>query len=207
MINNQQCKRCRRLHQKLFLKGERCFSVKCALLRKPYAPGFQAKRRGHSLSEYGRQLSEKQKLKALYGVSEEQLRHYFKKAILDKIQASPADTLLIILENRLDSTVFNVGWAVSRRAARQMVTHSRILVNNQLANIPSQQIKAGDVLSMKKPCKDLIKEIQQRLKTRQIPSWLSLDKDTLTVKVLKKPLIEEINLSVETPLIMESFSR
>lgn len=205
MINNQ-CKRCRRLHQKLFLKGERCFSVKCALVRKPYAPGFQAKRRGRSLSEYGRQLTEKQKLKAIYGISEEQLRHYFKKAILDKTQAGPADALLVILENRLDSIIFNGGWTTSRRAARQMVTHGRILVNKRSVNVPSQQVKPGDVLTIKKPTRDFIKEVGQRLKSRQSPSWLSLDKDTLSVKVLKKPLIEEIDISVQMPLIIEYFS-
>lgn len=205
MVNNQ-CKRCRRLHQKLFLKGERCFSAKCALVRKPYAPGFQAKRRGRSLSEYGRQLTEKQKLKAIYGISEEQLRHYFKKAILDRTQAGPADALLIILESRLDSMVFSSGWTASRRAARQMVTHGRILVNKRSVNVPSQPVKPGDVLTMKKPAKDLIKEIRQRLKSQQSPPWLSLDKDNLSVKVLKKPLIEELDISVQMPLIIEYFS-
>lgn len=205
MIINQ-CKRCRRFHQKLFLKGERCFSSKCALLRKSYPPGLKSKRYNRAPSEYGRQLREKQKLRNLYGISGRQLKTYFQKAILKKGQSDPAKTLLEFLEGRLDSTVFNLGWASSRRAARQMVSHKKISVNGRLVDVPSQQIKVGDVIIIKEPKEVLAKTISQRLKTHQPPSWLVLDKSNLAAKVLKRPLVDELEIAVETPLIIEYFS-
>jgi len=202
-----QCKRCRRLRQKLFLKGERCFSQKCAIIRKPYPPGFKSKRRFGSLSEYGRQLVEKQKIKALYGLSERQLKNYFKKAILKKGQQGPSDVLLSLLEGRMDSVIFNLGWSSSRRQARQIVNHGLILVNGKTAKIPSQQIKVEDALRIKKIKSYLFKDIDQRLKTKKSPSWLSLDKDGVSAKVTKLPVSGELEVNVDMPLIIEYFSK
>lgn len=206
VINNNQCKRCRRLRQKLFLKGERCFSPKCPLIRKPYPPGIRGRRPTRVLSEYGRQLIEKQKLKALYGISEEQLKRYFKKAISKKGKVGPADDMIETLEGRLDSAIFHLGWAPSHRAARQMVSHGRVLVNNRSTNIPSQQIKIGDILTIKKPQQALLKEIKQRLKDHPVPSWFSLDKSAISAKVLKRPVVEELEVAVDMPLVIEYFS-
>ena len=202
-----QCKRCRRLRQKLFLKGERCFTQKCAMIRKPYPPGFKSKRRFGSLSEYGRQLVEKQKIKALYGLSERQLKNYFQKAILKKSQQSPAEVLLALLEGRMDSTIFNLGWSSSKRQARQIVNHGLISVNGKTVKIPSQQIKIEDVLRIKKIKSYLFKDLDQRLKTKRPPSWLALDKDGVSAKVIKLPQAGELEVNVDMPLIIEYFSK
>jgi len=202
-----QCKRCRRLRQKLFLKGERCFTQKCAMIRKPYPPGFKSKRRFGSLSEYGRQLVEKQKIKALYGLSERQLKNYFQKAILKKSQQSPAEVLLALLEGRMDSTIFNLGWSSSKRQARQIVNHGLISVNGKTVKIPSQQIKIEDVLRIKKIKSYLFKDLDQRLKTKRPPSWLALDQDGVSAKVIKLPQAGELEVNVDMPLIIEYFSK
>jgi len=202
-----QCKRCRRLRQKLFLKGERCFTQKCAMIRKPYPPGFKSKRRFGSLSEYGRQLVEKQKIKALYGLSERQLKNYFQKAILKKSQQSPAEVLLALLEGRMDSTIFNLGWSSSKRQARQIVNHGLISANGKTVKIPSQQVKIEDVLRIKKIKSYLFKDLDQRLKTKRPPSWLVSDKDGVSAKVIKLPQAGELEVNVDMPLIIEYFSK
>jgi len=206
-MEHTQCKRCRRLRQKLFLKGERCFTPKCAMIRKPYAPGFKPKRYSGSLSEYGRQLAEKQKIKAIYGLSEKQLKNYFKKAIAKKGDIGPSETLLSFLDARIDSVIFDLGWAFSRRQARQLVSHGLVMVNNRTIKTPSREIKIKDIMRLKKPSPALIKEINQRQKGRKTFSWLALDNDGLSASVVAKPQVSDMELSIKMSLIIEYFSK
>ena len=159
-----KCKTCRRIGEKLFLKGERCFTPKCAVVRKPYAPGSHGKKRGRAPSEYSRQLHEKQKLKALYGVSETQFRRYVTVAAARHGQS--VEELMSQLERRLDNTVFRLGLAFSRSVARQLASHGHLLVNNKRVTIPSYAVRPGDLISVRKESlqKPPFKEALERVK-------------------------------------------
>ncbi len=198
------CKLCRREGQKLFLKGERCYSTKCALERRNYAPGQHGQARKKQ-SEYATQLREKQKAKRFYGVPEVQFRNLFDKAA--QRQGKTGDNLLIMLETRLDNVVFRLGFAASRKEARQLVTHGHFTVNGKKANIPSMEVKAGDVIRVKERSQSSpkFKEIKEMSIT--VPSWMSVDVDKLEGKVVALPRREEIDTPIAEHLIVELYSK
>ena len=204
---NAKCKICRREGIKLFLKGEKCYSSKCPFIKRKYPPGIHGPKGYPKLSDYGRQLREKQKLKRIYGVSERQLKIYYKKAIKG---LGTEENLLRFLEQRLDNVVYRVGFAPSRSAARQIVNHGHIRVNNKKVNIPSFQVKIGNEITPK-PGSKMIKKIKENLLANKerikIPNWLSLDEDRLIVKVLKKPTFDDFPKDIDIKKIIEFYSR
>ena len=198
------CKLCRREGQKLFLKGERCYSTKCAIERRNYAPGQHGQSRKKQ-SDYAMQLREKQKAKRFYGVPEVQFRNLFDKAA--KKQGKTGDNLLILLETRLDNVVFRLGFAASRKEARQLVTPGHFTINGKKANIPSMEVKAGDVIKVKEKSTSSpkFKEIKEMSIT--VPSWMSVDVDKLEGKVIAMPRREEIDTPIAEHLIVELYSK
>jgi len=204
-----QCKTCRRLGQKLFLKGDRCFSPKCALVKRAYAPGPQKKRRGGSPSEYKKSLDEKQALKKWYGLSERQFKRYAKETLakMGKVDDVSAE-LIRRLEKRLDNVIFRLGFAKSRVQARQLVSHGYFLINNKPVNIPSYQVQKDDVVALKehKKGKGVFKELANELKRKEIPAWLVLNKDKLEAKTIGEPNLDEVKPPAEISLIFEFYS-
>ena len=198
------CKLCRREGQKLFLKGERCYSTKCAIERRNYAPGQHGQARKKQ-SEYGLQLREKQKAKRFYGVPETQFRNTFEKAENKKGQTG--ENLMIALETRLDNVVFRLGFAASRKEARQHVTHGHFTVNGKKANIPSMEVKAGDVIKVKEKSQSSpkFKEIKEMSIT--VPSWMTVDVEKLEGKVVAMPRREDIDTPIAEHLIVELYSK
>ncbi|MGB9743135.1 MAG: 30S ribosomal protein S4 [Minisyncoccales bacterium] len=206
----QKCKICRRLGMKLFLKGERCFSPKCAMVRKPYPPGAKGKRRKAGLSEYGRQLREKQKLKKWYNLEEREFRNYVKKILAKRGSQIDIGVLLIeTLERRLDNVIFRLGFASSRRAARQMVSHGYFLVNNRSTNIPSFLVKKGDKIKIKPNVikKAIFQKISSLVKKHNPPSWLKLDTTNWETEVIGLPNYQEAVPSVDLLAIFEFYSK
>ena len=198
------CRQCRREGQKLFLKGERCYSDKCALARRDFAPGQHGQARKKS-SEYGVQLRAKQKAKRYYGVLESQFAKYFEMAT--KKSGMAGENLLKILESRLDNVVYTAGFGMSRRQARQLVLHRHFTVNGQTVNIPSFLVKPGDVIEVKGSACEKIKENVEKNASRPVPMWMSFDKDALKVVVNRLPERSEIELDVEEQLIVELYSK
>lgn len=203
-----RCKKCRRAGEKLFLKGDRCFSQKCAMVKRPNPPGIHGKsRRRGGGSEYGRQLSEKQRMKRIYGVSERQFKNYVKGAM-----AASGDTreiLLRKLEMRLDNVVFRLGLAKSRTMARQLVNHGHILVNGKRVSIPSYQVKKDQVISINKKIKEsiLMKDLGAVLKKYETPAWLVLEKDRIEGKILGNPSADDLGDLNPAGLVAEFYSR
>ena len=200
------CRLCRREGQKLFLKGERCYTDKCGLTRRAYAPGQHGQGR-KKLSGYGLQLREKQKARRYYGVLEGQFRHYFELA--NKKAGVTGENLLAILESRLDNVVYRLGFGTSRPEARQLVRHGHFTVNGQKVNIPSYLVKVGDVIAIKEESKssEKIKNVIDITASRVIPKWLDLDNNTLTGKVVAVAEREDIDLPWEEHLIVELYSK
>ena len=198
------CRLCRREGQKLFLKGERCYSGKCALEKRSYAPGQHGQGRKKS-SDYGLQLREKQKAKRFYGLQETQFRNLFEKAAAKK--GITGENLLIMLETRLDNVVFRMGLASSRKEARQLVTHGHFTVNGKKADIPSMQLKAGDVVAVKEKSTSSPKFKEIKEMTISTPEWVSIDTDKLTGKVLSMPTRAMIDTPVAEHLIVELYSK
>ena len=200
------CRLCRREGQKLFLKGDRCYTDKCAIVRRSYAPGQHGQGRS-KVSEYGNQLREKQKAKRYYGVLETQFAGYFDMATKRKGQTG--ENLLSILETRLDNVVYRLGFAMSRAEARQLVRHGHFTVNGQKVNIPSFLVRMGDVIALKDSSKSLdkIKSSVEANAFRQPPKWLEYDKNNLTAKVIALPQKEDIDLPIEEHLIVELYSK
>ena len=198
------CKLCRREGQKLFLKGERCYSTKCAIERRNYAPGQHGQARKKQ-SEYGLQLREKQKAKRFYGVPETQFRNTFEKA--ENKKGHSGVNLMIALETRLDNVVFRLGFAASRKEARQLVTHGHFTVNGKKANIPSMEVKAGDVIKVKEKSQSSpkFKEIKEMSIT--VPSWMTVDVEKLEGKVVAMPRREDIDTPIAEHLIVELYSK
>lgn len=196
------CKLCRREGQKLFLKGERCYSDKCAIARRAYAPGQHGQDR-KKVSEYGVQLRAKQKTRRYYGVLEGQFHHYFELA--EKMNGQAGENLLKLLESRLDNVVYRMGFASSRAEARQMVRHGHFSLNGHKANIPSILLKAGDVVEAKGT--DKVKVMAETNAARPVPKWLDVNKETLVGKVIELPSREDIDLDVEEHLIVELYSK
>ena len=198
------CKLCRREGQKLFLKGERCYSSKCAIERRNYAPGQHGQARKKQ-SDYGNQLREKQKAKRFYGMQETQFRNLFEKAA--KREGKTGENLLILLETRLDNAVFRLGFAASRKEARQLVTHGHFTVNGKKADIPSMELKAGDVIAVKEKSQKSpkFKEIKEMSIT--VPAWMEVNIDKLEGKIVAMPRREEIDTPIAEHLIVELYSK
>ena len=201
------CRQCRREGEKLFLKGDRCYSEKCAVERRPFAPGAHGQGRRQKPSEYGLQLREKQKTKRIYGLLEKQFRNYFKKA--DRQPGVTGENLLILLERRMDNIVFRMGFASSRRKARQLVNHGHFTLNGHKANIPSMLLKPGDVVQVRDTSKDSPKfqEIKDQVAYKTPLEWLTVDVDNLTGSVPAYPTREQIDTAVNEQLIVELYSR
>ena len=198
------CRLCRREGQKMFLKGDRCYGPKCALDKKSYAPGQHGHMR-HKMSEYGMQLREKQKAKRFYGVQETQFRNLFERA--DRANGVTGDNLLVLLERRLDNVVYRLGFASSRKEARQMVVHGHFRLNGKKVNSPSLEIKAGDVIKVKEKSQNSPKFKEIRDMQITVPSWLSVDVDKLEGKVLVLPTREDIDTPIAEHLIVELYSK
>lgn len=200
------CRLCRREGVKLYLKGDRCYSDKCAIVTKAYAPGQHGQSRKKA-SEYGIQLREKQKVRRIYGVLEKQFRNYFAKAEAQK--GVTGENLLRLLESRLDNVVYRLGMASSRVDARQLVRHGHFTVNGKKVNIPSFLVKAGDVVAVREGSKSSpkIEAIAASIAHRTPPTWLELDKENLVGKVINLPVREDIDLPISEQLIVELYSR
>ena len=201
------CKLCRREGRKLFLKGERCTSGKCALDRRHTAPGQHGAQSNRKLKEYGMQLREKQTAKRYYGVLEGQFKNYFEKA--DKAEGMTGENLLTILETRLDNVVYRMGMASSRREARQLVLHGHFRLNGKKVNIPSLLVKAGDVITVRDESKSnaKVKELMEGLLSQTAPKWLEVDKDNAKAKVVALPAREDIDFDFNEQLIVELYSK
>ena len=198
------CRLCRREGQKLFLKGERCYTAKCSVARRAYAPGQHGQARNKKASEYGRQLRTKQYAKRYYGVLEGQFRHYFEMA--EKMQGVTGENLLRICESRLDNVVYRLGFAASRKEARQLVRHGHFTVNGKKANIPSILLKAGDIVAVASKS-DKIKGVVEAFGSRPVARWLECNKTNMTGRVIELPNREDIDLDVEEHLIVELYSK
>lgn len=200
------CRLCRRDGMKLFLKGERCYTSKCAIERRKYPPGQHGQRQ-RKLAEYGVQLREKQKLKRIYRVLERQFRSYFKEAVRRK--GVTGAILLQLLELRLDNVVYRLGFGLSRRQARQLVNHAHFLVNGKKVNIPSYQVRPGDVIQVAEGSKKAGAIVESLATTggRRLPEWLTLDAGAMSGQVVAVPTREQIDTQVNEPLIVEFYSR
>ncbi len=201
------CRSCRREGLKLYLKGDRCYSDKCSYERRAFGPGQHGQARFKKLSDYAIQLREKQKVKSMYGMLESQFRLYFQKA--DSQKGVTGENLLILLERRLDNTVFRIGFASSRGQARQLVRHKHILINGKKVDIPSFLISDGDVVSLKEKSRanGSINENLEAVARRGVPSWVELDKDNYKATIKALPNREEITMPIKEQLIVELYSK
>jgi small subunit ribosomal protein S4 len=201
------CRLCRRERQKLFLKGTKCFTEKCPVERRGFPPGQHGQSRRTKISEYGTQLREKQKVRRMYGLMERQFRNYFEKA--RKQTGRTGETLVKMLERRLDNTVYRLGFAPSRKAGRQMITHGHFLVNDRPVDIPSYLLRPGDVIRVRERSKqlDLIHASMKRMKDTAMLPWLTLDKAAMTGTFLNVPERADIPLNADEQLIVELYSK
>lgn len=200
------CRLCRREGMQLYLKGERCFTDKCAIKRRNYPPGQHGQRRP-KLSEYGLQLREKQKIKRYYGMLEREFKNSFYEA--ERQKGITGEELLSLLERRLDNVVYRAGFLPSRKLARQFICHNHLIVNNRGVNIPSYLVKIGDVIRVKESSKEneYIKDAPRRADQRRIPEWLTLDKERLEVIIQDKPTKEHIPIQVNEQLVVALYSK
>ena len=201
------CRQCRREGQKLFLKGDRCYTDKCAIDRRAYAPGQHGNARNKKLSEYGLQLREKQKARRYYGVLESQFRKYYEMANAQK--GVTGENLLSILESRLDNVVYRLGFAMSRPEARQLVRHGHFTVNGKKVDIPSYLVKPGEVIALRESSRsvDKFKASLEANGSRKAPKWLEFDQNALAAKVVAAPARDDIDLPIEEHLIVELYSK
>jgi small subunit ribosomal protein S4 len=200
------CKLCRREGEKLFLKGVRCYSDKCAIERRPYPPGQHGQRRT-KISDFGIQLREKQKLKRLYGIQEKPMRNLFDHAV--GMKGVTGDNLLVLLERRFDNVVYRIGFAASRKEARQLVKHYHFAINGKKANVPSMLIKKGDVISLIDKSKES-KKLSGGLEAnsmREIPAWLDVDKTAFKATITDLPKREDVTSQIEERLVVELYSK
>ncbi|MCX6138320.1 MAG: 30S ribosomal protein S4 [Ignavibacteriales bacterium] len=201
------CKLCRREKQKLFLKGTKCFSEKCPLDRRNYPPGQHGQSRRQKVSEYGIQLREKQKIRRMYGMAEMQFRNYFEKALHQT--GKTGELLIKMLERRFDNVVYRLGFAPSRKTARQMILHGHFLINGKQCNIPSLLLSGGDVIQVEEKSKklDVIHNSMKRMKDSAMLPWLSLDKANLNGTFLQIPERADIPLPANEQLVVELYSK
>lgn len=203
-----KCRKCRRAKEKLFLKGDRCSSPKCGIVRRAYIPGMHGKKMTRNLSEYGMQLSVKQKIKRIYGILEKQFRNHFEEVKTKK--GIVGDLLLLRLEMRLDNVVYRIGLGNSRSQARQLVSHGWITVNGKKVDIPSYKVKIGDVItfSKNKNNKSYFKNIEQILKNKKdFPGWISFDAKEYAGKIKGLPNKDEMGINVDAQIVVEYYSR
>jgi len=200
------CRLCRRENLKLFLKGERCYTEKCAIDRRNYAPGQHGQNR-RKFSDYGAQLREKQKVKRLYGILENQFRNIFKEA--DRQKGITGEMLLALLERRLDNAVYRLGFASSRNEARQLVKQNHFSVNGIKVNIPSFLVKPGDTVEVREKSKKIVRilEAAEGVVRRGVPPWLELDKEQLKGNVRALPARDDITIPIQEKLIVELYSK
>jgi small subunit ribosomal protein S4 len=210
METNTKCKICRRAGAKLFLKGARCYNQKCAMVRRPTTPGKKGKRRARSLSEFGRELREKQRMKACYNLREQQFKNYVdailsKKSVIDDLSLALIDSL----ESRMDNVVFRLGFASSRAAARQLVSHKSFLVNGKPVNLPSRRIAKGNVVSVapRKTGNAYFKQLKEALKSHKPPAWLALDLEKLEGRRIGDPTVEEAMPPAEIGTVFEFYAK
>lgn len=204
---DSKCRQCRREGTKLFLKGDRCFSPKCAIVKRNYPPGVHGPKGKKRPTQYGTQLREKQKAKRIYRILEKQFRNYFDKALHQK--GDTGEIMQQLLETRLDNVIYRVGLASSRTLARQMVSHNMFLVNGKKVNIPSYQLKAKDEISIKptKAESKLFKELDKKMEKYQAPSWLYFDLKNRTAKMINKPSGKDLEQNFNPRLIVEFYSK
>ena len=201
------CKLCRREGEKLFLKGNRCVTVKCSFEKKSYAPGQHGASQRTKISEYGIQLREKQKVRKIYGILEKQFRNYFENA--ERLKGVTGENLLKLLESRLDNTIFRLGFAQSRNQARQLILHRHFMVNGKLVDIPSFLLKPGDVIAVKEKSRRLIvvHESMKRMRDEDMYPWLTLDKAKMEGSFKDTPNRSDIPVQVQENLIVELYSK
>ena len=201
------CRLCRREGMKLFLKGERCYTEKCAIEKRPTPPGQHGRARRAKVVGYGIQLREKQKVKRIYGVLENQFRRYFETA--ERTRGITGETLLQLLERRLDNVVYRAGFSTSRAQARQLVRHGHFLVNGKKVDIPSYSVRAGDVVSVRQSSLEdpAIAHAREEVKGRGVPEWIAIDSTQLAGTIASLPTREQINLPVQEQLIVELYSK
>lgn len=202
-----KCRQCRREGEKLFLKGEKCFTDKCAIEKRNYPPGQHGQRRSSRLSDYGVQLREKQKLRRIYGVLEKQFRSYYAEA--DRRKGVTGENLLQLLESRLDNVVYKMGIGTSRTEARQIVRHNSILVNGQRVNIPSYQVAPGDEISVVDTSKNQlrIKAALEAAEERGFPEWIDVDAKGFKGIFKNKPLRDDLPATINESLVVELYSK
>ncbi|AEH50802.1 30S ribosomal protein S4 [Pseudothermotoga thermarum] len=199
------CRLCRREGMKLYLKGERCFTDRCAFERRPYAPGMHGRNRG-KLSQYGLQLRSKQIVKRIYGILERQFKRYFEKAL--KMPGDTRENLVRLLESRLDNVVYRLGFAINRRQARQLVNHGHFLVNGKKVNIPSMLLKPGDVVELKDKSLAVVRQVVELTKDRTRVPWVETDFENLKGTFLRYPKLEEVtDLPADMQAVVEFYSR
>ncbi len=201
------CRLCRRDNLKLYLKGDRCYSDKCAFDRRGYPPGQHGQRRSGKISDYGVQLREKQKMKRSYGLSEKQFKLTFQRA--DRKKGITGTNLLVSLERRLDNVVYRMGFAISRSQARQLVRHKHFLVNGKKLDIPSCQVKVGDVIEVREGSRNMqsIKDSLEAVVRRSLPQWLEVEKENMKGRVKALPVREDITMPVQESQVVELYSR
>ncbi len=201
------CRQCRREGTKLFLKGDRCYSAKCGVLKRHTIPGQHGQARARKQSEYGMQLREKQKCRRAYGVLESQFRKYYDMAA--NMRGVTGENMLCLLERRLDNVAYRLGFGSSRPMARQLVNHGHIKVDGKKVNIASYMVKPGQVISVKEGSRDIavMKDLREQGSNKPVPTWLELDSDNLSAKVVSMPTREDIDLTIEEHLIVEFYSR
>ena len=201
------CRLCRRENLKLFLKGDRCYGDKCAFERRPYAPGQHGQRRSGKISDYQLQLREKQKVKRIYGVLEGQFRRYYYQA--EKQKGITGTNLLMLLECRLDNIAYRMGFSSSRRQARQLVRQNHFLVNGKKVNIPSFQVKPGDVIEIKESSRKakIVLDAMETVVRRGIPSWIDIEKEKFRGTLTAIPNREDLTMPIQEQLIIELYSK
>jgi len=201
------CRLCRRENVKMFLKGDRCYSDKCAFDRRAYPPGQHGQRRGRKISDYGVQLREKQKVKRMYGLSENQFRLFFKKA--DRQRGITGTNLIVLLERRLDNVVYRLGFVNSRTQGRHFAKHNHFLVNGKKVNIPSYVIKIGDTIEIREKSRNIqiFGDSMEAVARRSVPAWLELDKEKFKGEVKVFPAREDITTPIQEQLIVELYSK
>ena len=204
---DSSCRLCRRENLKLFLKGDRCYGDKCAFERRAYPPGQHGQRRGGKLSDYSQQLREKQKVKRIYGILEKQFKGYYYRA--EKQKGITGTNLLLLLESRLDNVVYKMGFSASRTQARQLVRHNHFLVNQRKVNIPSYQVKVGDVVEAKEKSREVsqVIEAMETVVRRGVPGWLEVEKEAFKGTVKELPNREDLTMPIQEQLIVELYSK
>src|SRR3982751_2724026 len=201
------CRLCRREDMKLFLKGERCYTEKCGYERRSYPPGQHGQNRRRKRSDYGEQLREKQKVKRIYGIAERQFRGYYYKAL--RMPGVTGNTLIQLLERRLDNVVYRMGFASDHAEARQLVRHGHFTINGKKVNIPSYLVRAGDEIEVKEPSKKVTRVLESlgAVDRRGVPKWLELDKDNFKGKLTALPARDDLTMPIREQLIVELYSR